>query len=60
MNSAEKSLKEAILNNESDVDAQLKLAKHYLRTDNLELCGQLCNHMLKSLSNPSIEVLVVN
>jgi hypothetical protein len=35
------------------------LANHYLKTDNLETCSQLCNHMLKSVSDPSEEVLVV-
>ena len=35
------------------------LANHYLKTDNLETCSQLCNHMLKSVSDPNEEVLVV-
>jgi hypothetical protein len=39
--------------------AQLKLANHYLRTDNLETCSQLCNHMLKTVSDLSVEVLAV-
>lgn len=79
---AEKALKEAILNDEADVEvkernhfiktsndpkfrllfilkAQLKLANHYLLTENLDTCNQLCNHMLKSVSNPSVEVLAV-
>ena len=58
--SAEKVLKEAILHDETDVEAQLKLANHYLRTDNLETCSQLCNHMLKTVSDLSTEVLAVN
>lgn len=52
-------LREAIIQNESDIEAQLMLANHYLKTDNLETCSQLCNHMLKSVSDPSEEVLVV-
>jgi hypothetical protein len=35
------------------------LANHYLKTDNLETCSQLCNHMLKSVADPSEEILVV-
>lgn len=56
--SAEKVLREAIIQNETDVEAQLMLANHYLKTENLETCSQLCNHMLKSMSDPSEEVLV--
>ena len=55
---AEKSLREAIIQNETDIEAQLMLANHYLKTENLETCSQLCNHMLKSVADPSEEVLV--
>ncbi len=56
--SAEKVLREAIIQNETDIEAQLMLANHYLKTENLETCSQLCNHMLKSVSEPNEEVLV--
>lgn len=36
------------------------LANHYLKTDNLETCSQLCNHMIKSVADPNEEVLVVS
>ncbi|CAF0765805.1 unnamed protein product [Brachionus calyciflorus] len=58
-NAAEKALKEAILQDESDREAQLMLANHYLKTENLETCAQLCNHMLKSTSNPDVEILAI-
>ena len=57
--SAEKVLREAIIQNETDLEAQLMLANHYLKTENLETCSQLCNHMLKSMTDPSEEVSVV-
>ena len=34
------------------------LANHYLKTENLDSCAQLCNHMQRSVSDPSEEVLV--
>ena len=56
---AEKILKEAILMIETDVEAQLMLANHYLKTDNLETCSQLCNHMIRNVSDLNEEILVV-
>lgn len=35
------------------------LAEHYLKTENLETCAQLCNHLIKTMSNPDVEVLAV-
>jgi len=37
--------------------AQIKLVNHYLKTENLETCTQLCNHIIKTVSDPGIEVL---
>ena len=39
--------------------AQIKLVNHYLKTENLETCTQLCNHIIKTVSDPGIEVLEV-
>lgn len=57
MDAGEKVLKEAILHDEADIEAQLMLANHYLKTDNLDTCSQLCNHMQKNVSDLTVEVL---
>ncbi len=53
-------LKEAITYNEKDIEAFILLAHHYLNTDNLDMCQQLCSHMLKTVSDPSEEVTLVS
>lgn len=52
--------KEAIIINENDEEAKLLLADFYLKTDNLDLCQQLCSEMEKSSSDPSIELNLVS
>ena len=55
----ERMLKEAIKLNEKELEARILLADHFLKTNNLDMCHQICTDLENSMTDPSLEVNLV-